>query len=111
MKTLSLLIVAFAFAFSASAQTASDSTHKAMHHHHEYSQSGNMTHYVMQYGKLMMDKSGTMSAVTSDVTLANGTNSTPDGKVTWKDGKSKTLTTGEKVSSTGKIWGSKMCIK
>ena len=106
MKTLSLLIVAFAFAFSTSAQSVSDTAHKGMHHH-QYSQSSKMTHYVMQDGKLMMDKSGTMSAVTSDVTLSNGTTITTDGKVTWKDGKSKTLTNGEKVSSTGKIWGPK----
>lgn len=106
MKTLSLLFVALAFAFSASAQSMSDTTHKKMQHH-EYSQSGNMTHYMMQDGKLMMDKNGTMSAVASDVTLANGTTITPDGKVTWKDGKSQTLKNGEKVSNTGKIWGPK----
>lgn len=106
MKTVSLLFVALAFAFSASAQSMSDTTHKKMQHH-EYSQSHNMTSYMMKDGKLMMNKSGTMSAVTSDVTLANGTTITPDGKVTWKDGKSQTLQNGEKVSSAGKVWGPK----
>jgi hypothetical protein len=103
MKNLSLLIIAFAFCFSASAQTTGDTTHHRTHH--QYSQTKHTEHYVMQDGKLMMDKNGTMNAVNSDVTLSNGTTITTDGKVTWKNGKTQTLQNGERISTNGKIWG------
>ena len=103
MKNLSLLIIAFAFCCTASAQSTSDTTHHRTHH--QYSQTKNSEHYVMQDGKLMMDKNGTMSAVNSDVTLSNGTTITTDGKVTWKSGKTQTLENGERIGSNGHIWG------
>lgn len=105
MKNLGLMIIAIAFCFNASAQTTSDTSHHKMHH--KYSQTSH-EHYVMKDGKLMMDKSGTMSAVDNDVTLSNGTKISTDGKVTWKDGKTQTLKDGERVGTNGKVWGDKM---
>jgi len=103
MKILSLLVIAFAIGFSASAQTTSDTT---MHHrnHHQYSKTNtNHERYMMKNGKLISDKNGTKTDVTNDVTLSNGTTITPDGKVTWKNGKTQTLQNGEVVDMNGKI--------
>lgn len=106
MKNVSLLIIALVFCFSASAQTTGDTTHHKMHN--QYSQSKNNEHYMLQNGKLMMDRNGTMSAVTNDVTLSNGTMITTDGKVTWKNGKTQTLQNGESIGTNGRIWGNNM---
>lgn len=100
MKTLSLLIVAFALSFSVSAQTSNDTTHaksQSGYHH------ANHENYVFKDGKLMQWKDGKENAMTQDVTLSNGTMISTDGKVTWKDGKSQTLTDGQMVDMNGKI--------
>ena len=100
MKNLGLLILAFAFSYGASAEINSATSQQNTNvvysqKHHEG--------YFLKDGKLMMMKDGTTSAVTQDVTLTNGTTVTTDGKVTWKDGKSQTLTEKDWVDMNGKI--------
>lgn len=97
--------MAFAISIGASAQTTSDTSHAKTHH--EYSQR-NHEMYVFNDGKLMMSKNGTKSDVSQDVTLTNGTTVSTDGKVTWKDGKTKTLTNGEWLDMNGKIHSKSM---
>jgi uncharacterized protein with beta-barrel porin domain len=109
MKTLSLLIVAFALSFSVSAQTTKkDSTHAKTHSEYHHA---NHEMYVLKDGKLMEWKNGKESAVMQEVTLPNGTTITTDGKVTWKDGKSQTLTNGQMVEMNGKIRDKKGMMK
>jgi hypothetical protein len=103
MKTISLFIVAIAFCFSASAQVSNEATPSQKHH--QNMQSNNHTYYTMQDGKLMMSNNGTMSAVDNDVTLSNGTTISTTGKVTWKSGKTENLQSGQRIGSSGKIWG------
>lgn len=107
MKILSLLIIAFAISFSTSAQTTMDTTHHRTQHHYSKTTTHH-DHYMMKDGKLMSDKNGTKTDVTSDVTLSNGTTITPDGKVTWKNGKTQTLRNGEMIDMNGKVhnWSS-----
>jgi hypothetical protein len=106
MKILSLLVIAFAISFSISAQTPMDTTHHRTHHYSKTSM--NHERYMMKDGKLISDMNGTKTDVTNDVTLSNGTTITPDGKVTWKSGKTQTLTNGEMIDMNGKIhkWSS-----
>jgi hypothetical protein len=101
MKILSLLLIACAFSFTASAQSMQDTTHHRKHN--GYSQSANHQWYTFKDGSLMMNNKGTMTPVTSDVTLSNGTTISTSGKVTWKNGKSQTLENGEMVDGNGKI--------
>ena len=100
MKNLSLLILAVAFSYGASAEINSATSQQNVNQvysqkHHEG--------YFLKDGKLMMMKDGTTSAVTQDVTLTDGTTISTDGKVTWKDGKSQTLTDSNWVDMSGKI--------
>lgn len=106
MKILSILLIACAFSFTASAQTMNDSTHHKMHH--EYSKTANHQWYTFKDGSLMMKNKGTMTPVTSDVTLSNGTMISTTGKVTWKDGKSQMMENGEMIDGNGKIHKEKM---
>ena len=101
MKTISLFVVAIAFCFSASAQVSHNANPPQKHHQMTHS---NHSYYTMQNGKLMMSNNGTMSAVTNDVTLSNGTTISTDGKVTWKNGKTEDLQEGQRIGSNGKIW-------
>jgi len=103
MKTISLFLVAIAFCFSASAQVNNEAN--LPQKHHQNAQSNNHNYYTMQNGKLMMSNNGTMSAVDNDVTLSNGTTISTTGKVTWKSGKTENLQNGERIGSSGKIWG------
>ncbi|MEO6869911.1 MAG: DUF6799 domain-containing protein [Ginsengibacter sp.] len=100
MKTLSLLFVAIAISIGASAQANQDTSHHKMHK--EYSQK-NHDMYSFKNGKTMMNKNGTQSAVTQDATLDNGTTVSPEGKVTWKNGKTETLKEGDWVDMNGKV--------
>ena len=100
MKSLNLLILAFAFSYGASAEiNSSNSLQKTNQVYSQKHHEG----YFLKDGKLMMIKDGTTLAVTQAVTLTDGTTITTDGKVTWKDGKSQTLTDNDWVDMTGKI--------
>ncbi|MGN6339720.1 MAG: DUF6799 domain-containing protein [Ginsengibacter sp.] len=101
MKTITLFVVAIAFCFSASAQVSHNANLPKKHHQMTHS---SHSYYTMQNGKLMMSNNGTMSAVTNDVTLSNGTTISTDGKVTWKNGKTEDLQNGQRIGSNGKIW-------
>lgn len=101
MKTITLFVVAIAFCFSASAQVSHNANPPKKHHQMTHS---SHSYYTMQNGKLMMSNNGTMSAVTNDVTLSNGTTISTDGKVTWKNGKTEDLQNGQRIGSNGKIW-------
>lgn len=101
MKTITLFVVAIAFCFSASAQVSHNANLPKKHHQMTHS---SHSYYTMQNGKLMMSNNGTMSAVTNDVTLSNGTTISTDGKVTWKNGKTEDLQDGQRIGSNGKIW-------
>lgn len=100
MKTLCLLIIAFVISIGVSAQTKSDTSHTKSHQ--RYSQN-NHEIYLFKDGKLMMRKYGTISHVTQEVTLANGTTISTDGIITWKNGKTQTLKEGEWVDMNGKV--------
>ena len=52
-------------------------------------------------GKMMMMKNGSWVAMTSEVTMTNGTKVKTDGTVVMKDGKTKKLKNGECVKSDG----------
>lgn len=104
MKTLSLLVLAVGLSIGASAQTMSDTSHSKTHQ--EYTQKKNEG-YAIKDGKLIMWKDGKMSDVSQDVTLANGTSISKDGKVAWQDGKTETLKEGEWIDETGKIHSKK----
>ncbi|HUZ59303.1 MAG TPA: DUF6799 domain-containing protein [Hanamia sp.] len=105
MKNLFLLIVAFTISIGVSDQTMSDTSHSRTHP--EYANK-NHEMYFFKNGKMVMSKNGTKSEVNQAVTLANGTTLSTDGKVTWQDGKSKTLKDGEWVDMNGKIHSKKM---
>jgi len=105
MKNLCLLLMAFALSIGASAQTKSDTSHSKTHH--EYSQKIHEM-YFLKDGKLMMDKNGTKSDVSQDVTLSNGATITTDGKITWKDGKTETLKEDQWVGMNGKVHTKRM---
>ncbi len=104
MKTLSLLVLAAGLSIGASAQTKSDTSHSKTQQ--EYAQKKNEG-YAIKDGKLIMWKDGKTSDVSQDVTLANGTSISKNGKVTWQDGKTETLKAGEWVDETGKIHSKK----
>lgn len=100
MKNLSLLVLAFAMSYGATAEINSATSNQ--HANQVYFQNHHEG-YFLKDGKLMMMKDGTTSAVSQEVTLANGTTITTDGKVTWKNGKSQTLTDHNWIDMNGKI--------
>lgn len=105
MKTLCLLFVAFAISIGASAQVKQDTMHSKTHN--ELSRK-NHDMYSLRNGKITMSKNGTQSDVTQDATLDNGTTISPEGKVTWKNGKTETLKEGDWVDMNGKVHSKKM---
>lgn len=105
MKNLCLLFLALALSFGVSAQTKADTSHSKTHH--AYSQKSHEM-YFLKDGKLMMNKNGTKSDVSQNVTLSNGTTIATDGKITWKDGKSETLKEDQWVDMTGKVHTKRM---
>ncbi|MDB5282205.1 MAG: hypothetical protein JWO06_1280 [Bacteroidota bacterium] len=54
-------------------------------------------------GKMMLMKNGSWTAMTSDVTMGNGTKVKTDGTVVMKDGKTKTLKNGDCVKPDGMV--------
>lgn len=105
MKTLCLLFVVFSLSTGVSAQTKSDTLHT--NSHQQYSQN-NHEIYLFKNGKLMMRKFGTISHVSQDVELANGTTISTNGKITRKNGKTQTLKEGEWVDLNGNVHYIKM---
>ena len=59
--------------------------------------------YMMKDGKMVMEKNGTTTDMTQDVTLSNGTVVMKDGTVKTKDGKTMTLKEGQCIYTDGKI--------
>ncbi len=106
MKNLFLLFAAIAISIGASAQKMNSDTTPTKKHN-QYAQK-NHEMYALKNGKLMMSKNGTKSDVTQDVTLANGTTISTDGKITWKNGKTETLKEGDWADMNGKIHSKKM---
>jgi len=94
-----LLILFAAVLFAAGVQAQDTAHHKSM--------SGKSSHmkdcYMMKDGKMVMEKNGTTTDMTQDVTLSNGTVVMKDGTVKTKDGKTMTLKEGQCVYTDGKI--------
>jgi lactam utilization protein B len=98
MKKLLILFAALVFAVSSHAQDTAKSKSTTM---------GKSSHmkdcYMMKNGKMVMEKNGTTTDMTQDVTLSNGTMVMKDGTVKTKDGKTVTLKDGECVYTDGRI--------
>jgi hypothetical protein len=93
-KLLMLFAAAFLISVSVHAQDSSKTTGKS---------TKMKDCYMMKGGKMVMEKNGTATDMTQDVTLSNGTVVTKDGTVKTKDGKTVTLKEGECVYTNGKI--------
>lgn len=98
MKKLLILFAAVLFAVGLHAQDTSKNKSNTM---------GKSSHtkdcYMMKNGKMVMEKNGTTTDMTQDVTLSNGTVVMKDGTVKTKDGKTITLKDGQCVYTNGKI--------
>src|SRR6476660_2322601 len=98
MKKL-LILFAAAFLISAGVQAQDTSKHRTT--------TGKSTHMkdcmMMKDGKLMVEKNGTTSEMTQDMTLSNGTVVMKNGTVKTKDGKTVALKEGQCIYMDGKI--------
>src|SRR5919199_295980 len=93
-KLFILLAAAFLFSLNVHAQDSTKTTGKS---------TKMKDCYMMKGGKMVMEKNGTTTDMTQDVTLSNGTVVMKDGTVKTKDGKTVTLKEGECVYTNGKI--------
>ena len=88
MKKLILLLVAMTFSFGVYAQEREMPA---------------KTHIMMKDGKMWVMKDGKSSAMDGDLTLNEGTIVSASGKVTMKDGSTKTLENGDAIDMDGVI--------
>jgi hypothetical protein len=58
---------------------------------------------MMKDGKMMQMKAGTMTEMTQDMTLSDGTMVMKNGEVMMKDGKKMTLKNGDMITMDGKM--------
>jgi len=58
---------------------------------------------MMKDGKMMQMKAGTMTEMTQDITLSDGTMVMKNGEVMMKDGKKMTLKNGDMITMDGKM--------
>ena len=102
MKSILITIIALIFSASfANAQVKQD-TGKKMNSSGMHSQ--NKDYVTMKDGKLMENKGGTWTAVTSTFMCTDGSKVSTDGTVTMANGTTKKLGEGDKVSKEGKWW-------
>jgi hypothetical protein len=58
---------------------------------------------MMKDGKMMQMKAGTMTEMTQDMTLSDGTMVMKNGEVMMKDGKKMTMKNGDMITMDGKM--------